>query len=211
MLVGGVVDDEFGHHLQSEPVRFAQHGAKIVERAVLRMDALIVGNVVAIVLERRGVERHQPDRVDAEVADVVEFGGESRKIADAVVVRIEERLDVELIDDRVLVPKRVVDIRAGRARRIPAAADWASFIGDLALQEIVEILLGAHMPAEPEDVRRHALRIEHHVIARAAPLISLIAQQIVHLIRASGLEPQRVANRARSSPIADYTDRGSPR
>ena len=181
MLVGGVIDDELGDHLQSQPVRLAQHGAKIVERAELRMHVLIVGNVVAVVLERRGIEGHQPDGVDPEVPDVVELGGQALEIADAIVVRIEERLDVELVDDRVLVPERVVGIEPESAAD-SAAAVWTSFIG-LALTEIVEIMLGAHMPPEPEHVRGLALRIEHHVIARAAPLVALVAQQVVHLVR----------------------------
>ncbi len=83
---------------------------KSSQRAVLRMHVLVVGNVVAVVLERRGIEGHQPEGVDAEVANVVELGGQAREIADAVVVGIEERLDVELVDDGVLVPERIVDV-----------------------------------------------------------------------------------------------------
>ena len=73
VLIGRVVDDKFGDHLQSEPMRLVQHRAKIVERAELRMDILIVGDVVAVVLERRGIEGHQPDRVDAQISDVIEL------------------------------------------------------------------------------------------------------------------------------------------
>ena len=113
MLIGGVVDDKFGDHLQAEPVRLLQHGAEIIQGAELRMHILVVGDVVAVVLERRRIERHQPDRVDAQVPDVFELGGEALEIADAVVVRIEERFDVDLIDDRVLVPKRVSGLEAG--------------------------------------------------------------------------------------------------
>src|ERR671922_77656 len=39
---------------------------------------------------------------------------ESLKVADAVVVAVEERLDVHLIDDRVLEPQRIVFDRDGR-------------------------------------------------------------------------------------------------
>ena len=108
VLVGGVVDDEFGHHLQSEAMGLQKHGAKIVERAELRVDVGIFRDVVAVVLQRRGIERHEPDRVHTQVPDVFELRGESSKVADSIGVRIEERFDVELVDDRVFVPKRVV-------------------------------------------------------------------------------------------------------
>src|SRR5690606_14506354 len=44
----------------------------------------------------------------AEVADVVELLRKPAEIPYAVVVRIEERLDVELVDDCVFVPLRIV-------------------------------------------------------------------------------------------------------
>ena len=84
----------------------------IGQRAVVRMDAAIIGDVVAVVAPRRGIERQQPDRIDAELGDVVELLHQARKVADAVIVRIEERFDMQLIDDRVLVPERVLEHRA---------------------------------------------------------------------------------------------------
>ena len=107
VLVGGVVDDKLGDDPQAEAVRLAHEVPEVAARAVLRMDVVVVGNVVAVVLERRRIERHQPDGVDAEVFDVVELRGEPAEVADAVVVGVEERLDVQLVDDRVLVPERV--------------------------------------------------------------------------------------------------------
>ena len=69
--------------------------------------ARVLGDVVAVVAARRGIERQQPDRVDAELGDVVELGDQAGEVADAVIVRIEERLHVQLVDDRVLVPERI--------------------------------------------------------------------------------------------------------
>src|SRR3546814_17829262 len=53
----------------------------------------------------------QPDRVDAEFGDVVELVDEAGEIADAVAIAIAEALDVQLIDDRVLVPERIIGER----------------------------------------------------------------------------------------------------
>src|SRR5579871_3649649 len=100
-------------------MRLAHEVAEVGARAVMRMDVVVARDVVAVVLERRGVEGQQPDRVDAEVLDVVELRGEALKVADAVVVRVEERLDVQLVDDDVLVPEgqALLGPRCGLRRR----------------------------------------------------------------------------------------------
>ena len=55
-------------------------------------------------------------------------------------------------------------------------------------------LLQAQQPPQLQDVRRHAPGIEHYVIAAAAPLVALVAQQIVHLVgrRLVESEPRQV-------------------
>ena len=90
VLVGGVVDDQFGDHLEAEAVRLVQHVAKVVQGAELRVHVLVVGNVIAVILERRGVEGHQPDGVDAQVADVLQLGRQAFEVADAIGIGIEE-------------------------------------------------------------------------------------------------------------------------
>src|SRR3712207_5705097 len=70
------------------------------------MNGGVIGDVVAVVLQRRRVEGEQPDRRDAEVLKVVELPGEAAKVADAVAVAVVEGAHVELVDDRILVPAR---------------------------------------------------------------------------------------------------------
>src|SRR5579875_3513067 len=82
--------------------------------AIGRMDVLVVGDVVAVVAQRRGIERQQPQRRDPEILQVVELLPQAAEVADAVVIGIEEGLDVQLVDDRVLVPERVGTRRARR-------------------------------------------------------------------------------------------------
>ena len=73
MLVGGVVDGEFDHHPNAAGVGGLDEVAEVVEGAVGRVVGAVVGDVVAVVLERLRVERQQPERGDAEVGDVVEL------------------------------------------------------------------------------------------------------------------------------------------
>ena len=115
VLVAGVVDDQFGDHPQAALVGLGDEAAGVCQAAVIRVHGLVFGDVVTVVAPWRGVERQQPQGVDAQLGDVVELADQAGEVADAVVVRIEERLDVQLVDDGVLVPQRVVDegCRAG--------------------------------------------------------------------------------------------------
>src|SRR5438132_1713105 len=49
----------------------------------------------------------EPQRGGAEILQIVELLGQPGKIANAVIVAVVKRLDVELVDDGVLVPKLV--------------------------------------------------------------------------------------------------------
>ena len=86
MLVGRVVDDELGDDADVAPVRLGDEPIEVRERAVARMDVLVVRDVVAVVFERRRIEGQQPQRVDAEVLEIVELARQPWKVADAVVV-----------------------------------------------------------------------------------------------------------------------------
>src|SRR5690606_12235885 len=73
-------------------------------RAEQRVDAAVVGHVVAAVGHRGGVERGQPDGVDPEVAEVGEALAYSGQVADAVSGGVGEAADVDLIDDGITPP-----------------------------------------------------------------------------------------------------------
>ena len=144
VLVGGVVDDELGDDAQAAAVRLDDEGAEVVERAVRRVHVLVVGDVVAVVAQRRRVERQQPDGVDAERLDVVEPLGQAAEVADAVAVGVGVGLDVQLVDDRVAVPV------AGRRCRLVSGDCRAevdlrfAFKGGPSSEEIVEVVLARH-------------------------------------------------------------------
>ena len=116
MLVGGVVQHELGDHAQPPLVRGGEERREVVHRAVHRVDAVVVGDVVAVVAEGRRKGGQQPQRVDAERFEVIELARQPPEIADAVAVAVEERLDVELIDDGVLVPEWVAGAHVSAPR-----------------------------------------------------------------------------------------------
>ena len=104
MLVGGVVDHEFGDDPQAATLGLDDEAAKILHGPEIGIDVAVVGDVVAVVPAGRGIERQQPQDGDAELLEIAELFGQPGEIADAVIVAVGEGLDVKLIDDGVLVP-----------------------------------------------------------------------------------------------------------
>ncbi len=124
MLVRGVVDDELGDDAQAPLMRRRHESAKVLHRPVGGIDVAVIGDVVPVVAQGRRVERHQPDRRHAEVADIVELLGQALEVADPVIRRVEERLDVDLVDDGVTVPLRIaaIDHRVAASRHFESGA-----------------------------------------------------------------------------------------
>lgn len=89
----------------------AQETLEIVQRPIVRVHVVVIGDIVAVVLERRGVERQNPDGGHAQVGQIVELLGQAVEIADAVAVGIPKALDMDFIDDRVLVPQGIIGER----------------------------------------------------------------------------------------------------
>jgi hypothetical protein len=92
-VVGHQVDD----HLEPQAVAVCDQRVGVGEGAEQRVDVLVVGHVVAVVVLRRGVERRDPERVDAEVAQVGQPRGDPGQVADAVAVAVGEAADVDLV------------------------------------------------------------------------------------------------------------------
>jgi hypothetical protein len=65
MLVAGMVDHQVEDDLDAARVRRTHEMFEVGHRAVLRIDAVEVGDVVAVIAGRR-VDRHQPDAADAQ-------------------------------------------------------------------------------------------------------------------------------------------------
>ena len=78
--------------LSPSAVRAGDQRVEIGQRAEDRIDLAIIGDVVAEILHRRGEEGRHPDRVDAQVGDMVESRGDARQIADAVAVANRQKL-----------------------------------------------------------------------------------------------------------------------
>ena len=61
VLVGSVIQNQLRDHPEAPEVGFLEKLFEIGEGSAVRMDVHIVGNIVSIVLPRRGVERKNPE------------------------------------------------------------------------------------------------------------------------------------------------------
>ena len=85
MLVRGVVRHEVEDELHAARMRLGDQPVEVGERAEDRIDAAVIGDVVAEIGHRRRIDRREPDGVDAEPGEVVE------PLADAVADRRRRR------------------------------------------------------------------------------------------------------------------------
>ena len=102
-----MIDDQIDDHPQSERLGVVDEADEVAERAVLLVDVVVVGDVVAVVAIRGWVEGLQPDAGDAEARQIVEPAHQPFEVADAVAVRVLILLDVQAVDDGVAVPEIV--------------------------------------------------------------------------------------------------------
>ena len=123
MLIGRMVDDQFSDDPQLAAVRLPNEMLEVGARPVGRVNIAVVRDIIAVISQWRWIEWQQPDGIDAKLLDVVELVRQAAEVADPVVVGIEERLDVELIDDGVLVP---LDARrlSGNGRDVGPCRGW---------------------------------------------------------------------------------------
>ena len=104
VFVGAVVDDQVHHELDAVLVRGGKQLVEVFHGAELRHDGTVVGDVVAVVVVRGGVDGGEPQHLDAEVCQVRDLLGDAGQVTDAVAVGVVERAGVNLVDHRFLPP-----------------------------------------------------------------------------------------------------------
>lgn len=104
VLVGAVVGNEVHDDPQVQRVRFADDGVGVVQGAEHGVDGPVVGDVVAGVGLRGGVEGAQPDGVDAQLLEVGQSAADALEVPHAVPVGVGEAARIDLVDHRVSPP-----------------------------------------------------------------------------------------------------------
>ena len=92
--------------LRPRPCASASRRSKSASVPKSGIDVAVVGDVVAEIGHRRGIDRRDPDRIDAEPDEIIEPRQDAGQIADAVAVRVLKGARIDLIDDAALPPDR---------------------------------------------------------------------------------------------------------
>jgi len=106
MAVGAVVGHEIENELEAAPVRLFGQAVHVRERAEEGIDIGVVGDVIAEIGHRRGIDRRDPDRIDTEPDEMIEPRQDAGQIADAVAIRVLKGARIDLIEDPALPPDR---------------------------------------------------------------------------------------------------------
>ena len=106
--VARVVGNEVEEDPDAPRTRLGHELVERVEIAEVRVDVSVVGDVVAPVEVRGGVDRRQPYAIDPEPSQVIEMLDDPPEVADAVAVRVREGPNVDLVQDPVAPPGGIV-------------------------------------------------------------------------------------------------------
>ena len=98
VVARGVVRHQVDDDPDAAAVRLCEHRVEVRQRAEQRVDIAVIGHVVAAVALRRGLERRQPDGVDAELVERGEAGADAGEVAHAVAIRVGEGARVDLVN-----------------------------------------------------------------------------------------------------------------
>jgi hypothetical protein len=69
------------------------------------MHVPVIGDVVAIVFERRRVEGQEPDGSYTQILEIIKLVAQAPEVTYAIAITVPESADVYLIDDSILVPQ----------------------------------------------------------------------------------------------------------
>ena len=119
MAIGRVVQHDVDHNANAPTVGGVDKLVEVGERAELRIDVLVVADVVAEINLRRGIERRDPERGHPEIGEIVEARGDPVQIADTVAVRVLKTANVDFVEDRVGPP-------ASLQRRLLSSTNYAA-------------------------------------------------------------------------------------
>src|SRR5215472_15978089 len=103
-----MVQHHFNDHANIALMGGIEECLEIVEVAVGGIYRAVVRNVVTIVSHGGRKKRHEPNRIDTKFLEVVQFLGQTAEVSIAVASAVVKSPHVDLIDDCVLVPKRVL-------------------------------------------------------------------------------------------------------
>src|SRR5260370_12029955 len=88
-------------------MRCIEERTEIVQCAKVWINIEVVGDVVAVITKRRRIKRKKPNGGDTELLEIIQLLDQTTEIPHSVAIAVTKSFDVQLVDDCVLVPKRI--------------------------------------------------------------------------------------------------------
>src|SRR5689334_2958471 len=105
MLIRRVIEHKVHNDAYSPFMRFIHEFSKFFQRAVIWRNGTVIRHIVTVVTQRGREEGKQPETIDAEPFDIVQFVDEPAKIPYSVIISVVKGFDVKLIKDGLLEPQ----------------------------------------------------------------------------------------------------------
>ena len=106
MLVGGMVEHQVEHDTDAATMRLGQEQVEVGKRTEARIDIHVVAHVIAEVLIRAGIDRREPERIHAQVGQIIQLTCNSGQVAQPVIVAICKRARIGLVNNPVTPPEK---------------------------------------------------------------------------------------------------------
>ena len=107
MLVRGVAGHKIQADLQSFGMSLVNEPYQIGVRPETRIYLIVVGDVIATILELAAEHRADPDCVESQILDIIQFRADSLQITIAVAIAVLERRRVDVVDGSGIEPPRI--------------------------------------------------------------------------------------------------------
>src|SRR2546430_9628507 len=105
-----MIDHELGDDADATGMGRTHELPEIGKRAIVRMNVAIGANVITVIQARRRIEWQKPDGVDAEIADVVELGYQSRERSEEHTSELQSQSNLVC---RLLLEKKKTNVTSG--------------------------------------------------------------------------------------------------
>ncbi|MNE60484.1 hypothetical protein D3C80_1556290 [compost metagenome] len=102
-----MIDHNISHQFHAAPVQLLHKLLKVLHRAEVRINRLIIGHVVTVIILRRDIDRLQPDNINAKLLQVIQLLCKPFNISCSVACRILKALRVYLIHRGPAPPFRI--------------------------------------------------------------------------------------------------------
>lgn len=102
MLITGMIRDQIHHNAHAAFLTFRQQRVEIRHRSEIRMDVVIIADVITVIGIGGTIYRREPDQIHAQILQMIQPAQNALEIADSIMIGILERARPDLIKTKTV-------------------------------------------------------------------------------------------------------------